>query len=485
MTESTARAVSRRRFLRVAGLGLATVPVAGALSACASSGRDGQSDASAAPTATDAADVANVDPENPFGVDPTAELRIIAFDGGYGREHADYYAELYSTSFPDANVDLSAIQELSQNLQPRFVAGDPPDVINNAGSEALDTATLVSEGQLASLQPLLDAPSIDDPSVTVAETLTPGVVEAGSFGDGVYALNYVNTVYGIWYSHALLEQHGWDYPATWDEMIALCHEAKAQGIYGWTYGGTNAADYFREPMMQMAAKNGGLEVLRRIDNLEPDAWRQDSVVAAVEAIYRLHDEDLLLPGSEGLQHVEAQTEWVNGEALFYPSGSWLENEMASITPEGFDMVASPVPNLSSSDPLDFSAITVRPRDPYIVTANGANSAGGLEYLRIMLSHDGARKFSELTGSPTVVLGAFDDDADISPALASLNSLVENASETELSNTFATWYPDLRDEFTTQLGNLLAGRTDPDGFIDAVQKAADDVAADDSITKYTR
>ena len=45
-----------------------------------------------------------------------------------------------------------------------------------------------------------------------------------------------------------------------------------------------------------------------------------------------------MQGTEGLTHTEAQAEWLQGNALFIPSGSWLENEMRELTPEGFDMV---------------------------------------------------------------------------------------------------------------------------------------------------
>ncbi|NDL56831.1 N-acetylglucosamine/diacetylchitobiose ABC transporter substrate-binding protein [Phytoactinopolyspora mesophila] len=473
----TPRPLSRRHLLRT---GLLTVPAAGLLTACGSNGSSTGTD----PDGNAAVQVSD-DADNPFGVDAAADLDVVIFDGGYGSEYADFHQQLYSAKFPEATVDGSAIQELTQTLQPRFVSGDVPDVIDNSGANRLEMTALIAENQLASLQPLLDAPSIDDPDTPVRDLLIPGVIEEGTFGSDVYALNYVATVYGVWYSRSLFEEKGWEYPRTWDEMLDLCREARSEGIYGWTYGGTNAADYLGRVIMHLAAKNGGVEALARIDNLEPEAWRQDSVLAALEAVYRLNAEDLMLPGSDGLEHTQAQTEWVLGEALFYASGSWIENEMAGITPDGFDMVVAPVPNLTDDDQLDFSAIQVSAGEQFIVPAHADNVPGALEYLRIMLSTEGAQKFSELTGAPTVVRGALDGASDGSTALASINEAMENASETRLYYQYANWYPDLREVSGPQLGNLLTGRVTPEEFADAMQEAADRVAADDSIEKFTR
>jgi len=45
------------------------------------------------------------------------------------------------------------------------------------------------------------------------------------------ALNYVMTVYGIWYSAQLFEDNGWTPPTTWAEAIELGKKAKEKGLY--------------------------------------------------------------------------------------------------------------------------------------------------------------------------------------------------------------------------------------------------------------
>lgn len=97
---------------------------------------------------------------------------------------------------------------------------------------------LVGKKQLLDLTPLMDAPSIDDPSKKVRDTLRPGVLEMGQFdGDPVWIMYYAYTVYGVWYSQTALENLDAQYPENWDDMLALCAKAKKKGIAGWTYAG--------------------------------------------------------------------------------------------------------------------------------------------------------------------------------------------------------------------------------------------------------
>lgn len=87
-------------------------------------------------------------------------------------------------------------------------------------------------------------------------------------------MNYVYTVWGIWYSSSLFEQKGWEYPKTWDDMMTLCAKIKKTTMAPWTFQGKYPS-YILNPILSSAAKMGGLDVLKNIDNLEPGAWSQD------------------------------------------------------------------------------------------------------------------------------------------------------------------------------------------------------------------
>lgn len=208
----------RCRPLIAGALALATVA---ALTAC--SGGD-------AP-ATDSADAIG-----PFGAPSNQPLEVYAFDGGYGTEYTKTVVELYNDALPSSEVEVKSVQDIATQLQPRFVSSNPPDLIDNSG-KPIEITTLADADQLRDLSDLLDAPSWDDPDVTVGETLTPGVVETGSYDGKMLELRYVNTAKGLWYSESLFEEYGWEVPTTWDDFLALGEEAKAEGIALFAYPG--------------------------------------------------------------------------------------------------------------------------------------------------------------------------------------------------------------------------------------------------------
>jgi N-acetylglucosamine transport system substrate-binding protein len=466
--------LDRRQFLqRLAAAGLLAVPGAGVLSSCATGGGGSTTAAQG-----------EVNTQNPLGVAAEAPLDVVIFNGGYGEDYAKFHEELYKGRYPGANVKHTATTQIAQEMQPRFVSGNPPDVLDDSGAQKIEYATLVSEGQLADLGQLLDAPSWDDPNVKVRDTLLPGVVEQGTFGDKFLALNYVYETYAIWYSKPLFEQRGWQIPTTWDELMALCAQIKAAGISPFAYGGTNAADYVLDLNLGAAIKQGGMDVVRRIDNLEPGSWTQDTVLAATQGVEQMVRDGYFMPGSEGLKHTEAQTAWTEGRAAFYVSGSWLENEMKTISPPDFGMAMAPVPVLDSGSAMPVTALRTQPAEAFMVPARAANVNGGLEYLRIMLSKQGAGKFAELTASVPGVEGAT-DGIKKTPALTSLSEGLEAAGSDVFSWQFRTWYTPYSTLLKTELGNLLAGRSNAAGFLSAMQAQTDKLAADASVTKYRR
>ncbi|AKH85405.1 ABC transporter substrate-binding protein [Streptomyces sp. CNQ-509] len=464
--------VGRRDLVKQAmALGLISVPTIGALTACASGGDD-DNGGGAKGEKTE---------KNPLGVDKNAPLELLIFDGGFGTQYVEDDAAAYQKKY--AKVTTGSTVKIQSKVQGRMAAGDPPDVINNSGDEAMDVPALIGQGQLADMTPLLNAPSIDAPSKTVAETLRPGTVEMGQYGDEkCYRMNIAYSVFGIWYSQKMLDDHGWEYPKTWDDMLAVCAEAKKAGIAGWTYTGVYP-QYLGFSMLPMIGKVGGAEVLDAIDNFEPNAWKHDSVKSVLEAHYELYAKGYVLKGSGGWKHTESQTKWTEGKALFIPNGSWVENEAKDTTPDDFQMTVSPSPNLDSSDAMPFETIWAQAGEPYIVPAKAKNVNGGLEFLRHMLTKESAAGFTKLVSSLASVQGS-EEGLELGTGLTSAIGLMDAAGENFLNPRFPDWYPTTwREHVVFVLGDMMKGDASPGEAVNKIQQIADDAAKDDSIKKY--
>ena len=464
---------SRRDLLRrAAALGL-SFPAAVALFTGARPLSAFAQDASPAPGAT-----------NPLGVDPNAPLDVVIFKGGFGDNYAiNVNDNLYKKLYPNAQITYAGIQGLGAQLQPRFVAGNPPDVIDNSGAGNLDMAALIAEGQLADLAPLMGAPAYDTPNATFAETLVPGSQDTGVFDGKQLYLNWALTVIGVWYSQTWMEANGYTYPKTWTEFIALGEEIKGAGVAPFATTGVHP-QYIKNFMFDQMLYTHDPAAAIAIDNLEDDAWKSDSVTFVLEQLYQLAEKDLFLPGWEALDHTQSQAEWLQGKAAFLPCGTWLENEMGDLVGADFNMVVAPTPSLEG-DELPFEAIIATAGEPFIVPAQAANVPGGMEWLRLLFSKEGGRFFAEDTKSLSVVLGS-GDGLDLGTSFASTQQAIANAG----ANTFPTaryqgWYKDLQDETRFQLLALMQKQISIEEFQDLAQEMADTVKEDEAIPKYTR
>jgi N-acetylglucosamine transport system substrate-binding protein len=468
--------LTRRTVLRrAAAAGLLATPAAGLLGACVNSGGDDEPQDQAK---------GEKSAENPLGVDPKAPLEVVIFNGGYGEKYAtDVHEPLYKKKFPDAEIKHSATQEISTVLQPRFAGGNPPDFVNNSGTKFMDFGALVQDGQLQDLTELYDAPSADDPSKKVRDTLVAGTVEQGTYNNKPYVLNYVFTVYGLWYSDALFKKNGWTAPTTWADFTALLETIKKSGVTPYSYAGKNAAYYQYLVILATAAKIGGADVLKNIDNLQDGAWTAEPVKQAAE-LWAEVGAKYMNKAHEGLIHTEVQLQQNQNKVAIYPSGSWLEAEQTKSTPAGFNYAVMPIPGATGADKLPATALYAAAGEPYFVSAKGKNPRGGMEYMRLMLSKEGAKGFIELNKSLTAVVGSA-EGVTLTPGLTSARAALDAAGEGVFSYRFDQWYKELDTELRTATNAMMFGREDAAKFVERMQKKADAIKKDSSITKFSR
>lgn len=468
--------VNRRDLIkRAAAVGLVAAPATAFLTSCASGGGGKEKDG---------ASRGNKSGVNPFGVADDAPLDVVIFKGGYGDDYAKAFEKLYQKQFTGAEVSHLGTPEISGKLQPRFNAGNPPDVVDDSGAQQIKLDVLHKNGQLADLTPLLDAPSVDDPAKKVRDILLPGTAEQGYFDGKMYSLNYVYTVWGLWYSGKLFKEKGYTAPKTWADFMTLAAETRKDGLPVLCHQGKHPY-YINCVIMDMIAKNGGLDAMKAIDNLDPKAFAgNDSARKAVEAVYEIVDKGYLLPGTNGLDHIQSQTAWNKYKAAFIPSGSWLENEQLKSTPPDFAMTFLPIPSLDG-DQLPFEAIRAGAGEPFIVPEKARNKAGGMEFLRIMLSKAGAAKFATEANSLSIVKDALDPGVRLRPGTESANDALAAAGENTFNYLYPNWYSEMDVSIQNASRELMSKRIKPGEWLKQAQKAVDKAAKDPAAKKNKR
>jgi N-acetylglucosamine transport system substrate-binding protein len=459
--------LDRRMFMRGALAAAAVVPLSSMLAACAGSGSD---DDNKQQTGTKSSD-------NPFGMPDKASVDAVIFDGGYGTDYVSFAASIMEKNHSGSSVKVSATTEIAQELQPRFVGGDPPDLIDNSGENAIGFATILD--QLEDLSDVLDANNLE--GTKISDTLFGGVEAPGTFGDKFAALNYVLTVYAVWYSASLFQENGWEPPQTWDEALDLGAKAKAKGKYLFLWG-KEAATYYQTLAIGSAIKEGGDEVRLALENLKENCWSLPAVQDVFTAMSEIIKAGYVKPGGSGTQFTAAQAQWSNDQdALLYPSGSWIENEMKDQTKSDFQMTGFPEMTVSSSSQMPYTALHSTAGEPFIVPSQAKNVAGGKELLRTMLSKEAATNFAKTKLAPTIVKDTVPADGFGSTALVSQSKMLTDAG----SDVFTWGFVDLYGMNVDQLvvwNSFLAGDKSVAELTSGLQEITDKVREDDSIKK---
>ncbi|MET0784016.1 MAG: N-acetylglucosamine/diacetylchitobiose ABC transporter substrate-binding protein, partial [Leifsonia flava] len=323
--------LDRRNVLRGAVAAAILIPLGTTLASCATGG----------PTTT--APGGTVSATNPFGMADKSTVDAVIFDGGYGVDYVEYAAKILEKNHEGSTAKVASSTQIAQELQPRFVGGNPPDLVDNSGAQAIGFNTILD--QLEDLADVIDAENLEGDKI--ADTLYGGVLKPGTFDGKLAAINYVLTVYGVWYSSSLFEENGWTPPTTWAEAKELGAKAKEKGKYLFVFG-KEAATYYQTLAIESAIKEGGDEVRLALENLEEGCWSLPAVQSVFEAMHEIIAAGYMKPGGSGTQFTAAQAQWSNDQdALLYPSGSWIENEMKDNTAEGFEMKGIPAMVVSS------------------------------------------------------------------------------------------------------------------------------------------
>jgi len=452
--------IDRRTFMRGTAAAAAALPLGGLL---------GSTGMSTSAFAQDAA--------NPFAVADGSTVDAVIFNGGYGIDYVEFAANIMQKGHPKVTVKVSPTTKIATELQPRFIGGNPPDLIDNSGADLIGWSAIID--QCEDMNSLLDAPNLE--GTKIRDTLFGGVEAPGTFGDKFIALNYVMTLYALWYSQSLFETNGWTPPTTWAEAKELGAKAKEKNLYlfGW---GKEAATYYQTTAIGSAIKEGGDEVRLALDNVQPKCWSHPAVQSVFTAMNDIIAAGYMKPGGSGTQFTAAQAQWSNDESfLLYPSGSWIENEMKKATKDGFKMTGTPELTVTDSPKMPKTALHATAGEGFVIPSAGANVAGGKELLRTMLSKEAATNFVKTRLAPTIVKGLVPADGFGSTALVSQNKLLADAGKDVFSWNFVDLYGTNSDQLVVW-NSFLDGKLDVAALTEGLQKITDAVYNDSSVTK---
>lgn len=241
----------------------------------------------------------------------------------YKPEAATYFDQVedeFNATHDDIHLTISSPNDASTIMRTRFIREDYPDIIGIGGD--INYSYYVDAGILADVSDYEGLADINQSYIDILENLE--IVPT----DGTFGVPYVANAAGILYNRDMFEEHGWEIPETWNELIDLCEDIQAEGILPFYFG-------FRDTWTCLAPWNAlavGLapeDTCRNVNAGETtftDEYRETAEKCLELVSYGPDD-----PFAYGYN--DACTAFANGESAMYPIGSYAVPQILSVNPE--------------------------------------------------------------------------------------------------------------------------------------------------------
>lgn len=336
------------------------------------------------------------------------ELEVAVFQGGYGDEYWKKLAEKFEEENEGTKVTITANPDIGELIRPKIIAGTPPDLVYlNQTDPSGVTQGLIKEHGMLDLTDVFSGNALDE-DVPLKDKILPGVLESiymSPYGDDkIYMAPYNYNVMGLWYNKTFFDDEGIETPKTWDEFFALNDVAKDHDRALFTYQGTSPG-YLEEILIPAVYSLGGQEAVDQMLNYDPEFWKTDIALDALEIIEKIATtENALMNGTVALDHTQSQTSFMQGDAMFIPNGNWFEGEMEEAPREdGFEFGFLGVPTFDAEDPL----LALTSLEQMYIPKDAANPDLAKEFLKFMYTEESVKLNGEFAKASMAVVGASD------------------------------------------------------------------------------
>ena len=345
--------------------------------------------------------------------DQKIEIEIVQ----YKPEAANYFKlveEEFNASHDDIHLTISSPNDATTILKTRFIREDYPDIIGIGGD--INYSYFVDAEILADVSDYEGMQNINQGYLDIAEALE--LVPT----DGTYIIPYVANAAGVLYNRDMFEEHGWEIPTTWDELLALCDEIQAEGILPFYFG-------FKDTWTCLAPWNAMAVELSPADATKLVNKGQTTFTSEYRELSEKYLQ--LLPyGPEGpfaYSYNDACTAFARGESAMYTIGSYATPQILSVNPEmNIDSFVMPASDTAEGRTLN-SGIDLG----FCVMAECENKEAAYEVLDFLYADENLQKYIDDQNAVPCKNGDF----QLSPMLDGMLEFIESGNMTDYQDHY--------------------------------------------------
>ena len=401
-------------------------------------------------------------------------ITVAAIETAYGSKMWEDVCAAF-TEETGVKVELITDKNLEDVIGPSMQGGDYPDVIHLAtGREKALTETFIKDQNIVEITDVLSM-TVPGESEKVGDKIAGGFTETAltnPYGDGkTYLAPMFYSPCGLFYNAGLMEEKGWEVPATWDEMWELGDKAKAEDIYLFTYP---TAGYFDTFLYALMYASGGPEFFDKATHYEEGIWETEEAKTCFDIIAKLAEyTNPITPAQANDQDFTQNQQLVlDNKAIFMPNGTWIVGEMAEAPREDnfkWGMMALPAVK-SGGDCYSYTWF-----EQAWIPSGSENQDAAKLFTAFLYSDKACEIFAKS--------GAIQPVVDIADKLEGDNvmfySIYENGVKPAMGN-FAAFSPieglDNRTVWFDPVNSLVSGTMTEDEWIEGIKSASDQMRA---------
>ena len=284
-------------------------------------------------------------------------------------------AEKFNSTHDDIYLKIESPNDATTILKTRFVRDDYPDIIGIGGD--INYSYFIDSDILADVSHYAGMADINPGYIDILEGLEFVPTE------GTYGIPYVANAAGILYNRAMFQEHGWQIPTTWEELMTLCDTIQSEGILPFYFG-------FKDTWTCLAPWNA-----LAVDLAPADICKQvNSGNATFSEHYRVIAEKMLKLldyGEEGpfaYGYNDACTAFANGESAMYTIGSYAVPQIQSVNPDmDIDSFVMPGSNETDGNTLN-SGVDLQ----FCVTKDCPNKEAAYQVIDFLLEDENVQMY---------------------------------------------------------------------------------------------
>ncbi len=153
---------------------------------------------------------------------------------------------------------------------------------------------------------------------------------ASMYDGKLYSLPTVYEGLGIFYNKTVMEENGWEYPQSLEELEALSEEILAAGLVPISFGNANyqgAVDWLYSTFLSNYV--GGIDNMKAV--LEGNEKAQDNagVVAGMTLLEEFWQKGYIDNNSQAITSDDATARFASGEAVMQMTGTWNSGSLTT------------------------------------------------------------------------------------------------------------------------------------------------------------